>query len=86
MDTVDIHVGLESHFTRGDGEFEGRQATQQTGAAGTHLDACRLRPETLVDAVAEAELTVGLAADVQGIRVLEAMRVTVGCRQGDNDG
>jgi hypothetical protein len=77
VDAVDIHVGLEFHFACGDGQLEGREATQQTGETGAHLDAGQLLTEALVDAVAEGQLTAGLTVDVQCVGVVEAPGITV---------
>jgi hypothetical protein len=83
---VDIHVGPESHLAGGDGELEGREATQQAGESGAHLDAGQLLAQALMDAVAEGPVTAGRAVDVQGVGVAESLRIAVGGQQRDNDG
>ena len=70
----------------GTASCEGREAAQQSLEAGAHLDAGQLLAEALVDAVAEGQVTAGLAVDVQGVGVLEALRVAVGGQQRDDDG
>ena len=65
VDAVGEPVVLERHLVERDRQLQRRDAAEQGVEHDLHLGAGELLPDTLVPAVAEAELLAGIAAQVE---------------------
>jgi hypothetical protein len=74
---VDDHRVAERDVLDGCRDVQIGEAAQQGGVGDLQLDAGRLLTEALVHAVAEGEVVVRAALDVEGVRLVERLRVAV---------
>lgn len=80
-----VHEAVRPHLdlVRGSAQTQHRQPLEERGNRDAQFDTGQLLADALMDAEAEGQVSGGVAAtDVEGVGVLEALRVTVGREQG----
>ena len=65
-------------------QFEACESGQQASQCDAAFQSGQRRPYTMVDAVAEGEVTVGISGNIEPIGVMETPRVVIGRHQRDH--